>query len=182
MINNYQEFKRIFIALPISNQFTDLILNFQNKFKKLPFRWIKKENLHITLIPPWYEKNIDLVKKQIKTLENQIDSFKIQFNLIEYGPNKFRPRLVWIIGKNNEQILNLRLNLIKILNKNELDYLDFKVHLTIARFNYNNKMKLPNISKNIFWQEDFLEFVLMESNLLKTGAEYKILEKVNFKR
>lgn len=181
MIKN-NELKRIFIALPISNEFLNLILNFQKKYKQLPVRWIKKENLHITLIPPWYDKNIDLVRQQIKILENQIDKFKIRFNLIEYGPNEFRPRLIWIVGENNEKILNLRLNLIKILNKNELNDSNFKIHLTIARFNYNNKIKLPNISENIFWEENFLEFVLMESNLLKTGAEYKILEKVNFKR
>lgn len=182
-----QKLNRIFIALPISEKFSEFILKIQKEFNQklnnLSIRWIKKENLHITLIPPWYEQdeNIDFLKQKLKSFLNEINCFKIKFNLVEYGPHKNFPRLIWLVGENNEEILNLRFNLFKILNK-KIENQEFKTHLTIARFNFNPYIKLFNISKNIFWEEEFCQLVLMKSNLLKSGAEYEILEKINFKK
>lgn len=188
MVQNLnQKLSRIFIALPISDEFSKFILKIQKEFDKklnnLSIRWTKKENLHITLIPPWYEKdeNIGFLKQKLKSFLNGINCFKIKFNLVEYGPNKNLPRLIWIIGENNKKILDLRFNLFKILDK-KIENQKFKTHLTIARFNFNPKIKLFNISKDIFWEEEFCQLVLMKSNLLKSGAEYDILEKINFKK
>ncbi|MDW8279816.1 MAG: RNA 2',3'-cyclic phosphodiesterase [bacterium] len=170
---------RIFVALPISDKFSEFILKIQKEFMNFPARWIKKENLHITLVPPWYENNIDSIKQKLQKLENQIASFKIKFNLIESGPNKNFPRLIWMIGETSQEILNLRLKLYTVLNF-KMEQKEFKIHLTIARFKETNK-NLNKIYKNIFWEENFSQFILMKSNLLKSGAEYEILQKINLK-
>ncbi|MGC8776283.1 MAG: 2'-5' RNA ligase family protein [Minisyncoccia bacterium] len=137
--------------------------------------------MHITLIPPWYEKNIDLIKNKLKSLEGSFLNFKIQFNLVEYGPNKFNPRLIWLVGNTPKELLNLRLKFLEVLNQKP-ENREFKTHLTLARFNPDLKFNLPEIKKNIFWEENIKEFILIESRLLKTGAEYDVLEKIKLQK
>ncbi len=170
---------RIFIAFPISLELQQKALEFQKKFKNLKVRWIKPENLHITLVPPWYEKNTFEVIAKLKTLEGNFDSFVVNFDLIEYGPTKFRPRLIWAKGETPQEILKLQEEILKCLNKGKEER-PFKLHLTLARFDkFNNN--LPKLDIPIFWEEKIKSFVLMRSHLLKTGAEYEILQEIKLK-
>lgn len=176
-----QNLKRIFVALPISLEFQNEILKFQKKFKNLNTRWIDGKNLHLTLVPPWYEKDINLVLEKLKSLEGQFVNFKIRFNLIELGPNQFNPRLIWAVGDRPKELLNLRLKILEVLNQKP-ENREFKTHLTLARFNSNQKFNNLKIKENFFWEEEFREFVLMESHLLKSGAEYEVLERIKLEK
>jgi 2'-5' RNA ligase len=175
-MNAQEESFRIFIGLPIGKNLQDKILKFEKKFKNLPVRWISPHNLHITLVPPWYENNIEEVKEKLKSF-NLGKSFKISFYKVEYGPSKKFPRLIWAVGDAPKELLILRQNLLNILSQKP-EQRDFKLHLTLARFNFNPKIKLPEINESIYWEDEIKEVVLFRSHLLKTGAEYEILEKI----
>jgi 2'-5' RNA ligase len=166
---------RIFIGLPIGENLQDKILKFEKKFKNLPVRWILPHNLHITLVPPWYENDIEGIKEKLKFFDLG-KSFKISFYKVEYGPSKKFPRLIWAVGNNSNELLILRQNLFNILSQ-EPEQRDFKLHLTLARFNFNPKIKLPEINESVYWEDEIKEVVLFRSHLLKTGAEYEVIER-----
>jgi 2'-5' RNA ligase len=167
---------RIFIGLPIGENLQDKILKFEKKFKNLPVRWILPHNLHITLVPPWYENNIEEVKEKLKSF-NLGKSFKISFYKVEYGPSKKFPRLIWAVGDTPKELLILRQNLFNILGQKPEER-DFKLHLTLARFNFNPEIKFREINESIYWEDDVKEVILFCSHLLKRGAEYEVLEKI----
>jgi len=70
----------------------------------------------------------------------------------------------------------LRQNLFNILNQKP-EQRDFKLHLTLARFNFNPKIKLPEINESVYWEDEIKEVILFRSHLLKTGAEYEVIER-----
>lgn len=166
---------RVFVALPIF-ALQDEVLKIQKKYSNLPVRWILPHNLHITLVPPWEENNIELISNNLKLLDGQFQAFKINFNLISYGPNKFSPRLIWASGSAPLELLKLRNFIFNVLGKKP-EKRPFLLHLTLARFDSGRKIKLPPLDVKIFWEEKVKEFVLMRSHLLKAGAEYETLEK-----
>ncbi len=177
---------RIFIALPVSLTIQNNVLEIQNKFKHLKIRWVNPKNLHITLVPPWYEKNIPEVVEKLNKIEGVFQNFKINFNLIEYGPNKFHPRLIWAVGGASPEILKLQQKILECLNKKPENKM-FKLHLTLARFNQNfdtnsSIKNLPKLDIPIFWEDKITKFVLMRSHLLKTGADYEIIKEINLEK
>ncbi len=190
---------RIFIALNISDNLKSEIDKWKEKFKKNftvtfnKIRWIKNENLHITLIPPFYASETDFQNliEVIEEVVSRFSSFDINFYNISYGPNLFNPRLIWITANATKEIFILKDALIDnmaklgFLKKSDLRLRrDFLPHLTIARFNqFDFKyFNVKKIDEEFEFKERLNEVILFESILKKEGAEYKILKKFNLKK
>lgn len=169
---------RIFIAIPISKKLQGEIMEYRKFYQNLPARWLEGKNLHITLIPPWEEKNIEKTKEILKPLENKFGEIEMEFNKVFFGPNPRSPRLIWATGKAPNQIIDLKKTLEKILNK-PVERKNFLLHLTIARFQPEKFKDFPikKIDDEINWKEVAEEFVIMRSHLSRQGADYEILER-----
>lgn len=169
--------KRVFLAIKISDGLGKEIELWQKKFKHLSVRWITKKNLHITLVPPWYEQDIEAVQKLLRNANAQINPFWVSFTKVRFGPNSRPPRLIWAEGKTPTQIVALKTSLEKVLGKipQRKEYL---LHLTLARFKqkdfYNFSQK--TINEKVNWKQEVKFFSLMESHLSRQGAEYEIIE------
>jgi 2'-5' RNA ligase len=172
--------KRIFVAVPISEELQEEILEWEKNYRRLPVRWIAGKNLHVTLIPPWESEEAEKVSMILKTLEGKIgESFEIVFERVCYGPRKEEPRLIWAEGKAPKEIQDLKTRVENILGQRP-DGRPFKLHLTLARFNSRDFVKFPikNLDEEVFWRQEVKSFVLMESRLLPEGAEYEVLEEI----
>lgn len=169
---------RIFVALPISEKLQKEVEKFQELYPDLKVRWLDGKNFHITLIPPWEEKNIDKIKSILKLSENKTGPIVTDFIRVFFGPNLYNPRLIWAIGKAPEQIIKLKKDLENML-KMPSERNDFLLHLTLARFKPENFQFFPikKIDDKINWKEIFNEFVIMQSHLSLNGADYEVLEK-----
>lgn len=172
--------KRLFVAIPISENLKKEIINFQRKFSKLNVRWLYGKNLHITLIPPWYEENVENIKtalKKIKESKNKIVSIKLLFEKVAFGPDPRAPRLIWAEGQTPQSIIILKKELEQILLK-EPENRPFRLHMTLARFRQEDFPKFPikELNEKISWEEDVASIVLMESHLSPRGADYEILD------
>lgn len=171
--------KRVFVSIPISSALQNGISTWREKYRDLPVRWLSGKNLHITLIPPWYEQDPDAVIQKLKITTIGCAPFDIEFKEVTYGPDPRVPRLIWAEGQAPQDIHRLKAQIEKILGRLP-EKRQFKLHLTLARFRPENFAKFPekNLNETVSWQEKIDSFTLMESHLSPAGADYVILEKI----
>lgn len=162
--------KRVFIGIFASPELKRKIFDLKNKFKDLPVRWMRDENLHLTLLPPIYldDKQIVEMLEKLKLLENKIGEFEIQFNRVSLGPTLRRPRLIWAEGEENQKLDGLKRQITQILDYHQ-DKRPFLPHLTLARFKPKNPVI---INEKVDWQEVAISFSIIQSECLEKGAVY----------
>lgn len=175
---------RVFIAIPIKKELQEKILLFSKNFTPQNFliRWLSGKNLHITLIPPWYENNIENIKQKLDLIAAEIQPFNLSFKKICFGPNQKEPRLIWAEGDTPQEIVDLKSVLERSLNFRP-ERRQFLLHLTLARFRPENfkNFSQKELNEKISWEEKVDSIVLMQSHLLPTGAEYEILHEIRLK-
>ena len=175
--------KRIFLGIKANIDLISEIEIWQKYYnEKIKARWISNDNLHITLVPPWYEENITAVSKKIDSLVN-ISPFDVTFKKVTFGPTQVRPRLIWTEGQAPLQLHKLKNKLEKVLDIAP-EKRDFKLHLTLARFREKDfkSFNVKTIEDTVSWKMKINSFQLFESILRPSGAEYKILEELKLSR
>jgi|GEM_PF-1728877 len=164
--------KRIFLALTPPEKLLQNIADWQNTHKDIfGVRYIKHENLHLTVLPPWYEKGINLgiINELISCHLKDLQSVVIQFNRIETKAN-----CLWLSAVCPSSFARLREKLASTLN------LKFEMqttpHITLARLK-------KGASYQKFWRDPIAtkaclnQLVLFESILEQEGAKYvKVFE------
>ncbi len=159
----------------------DEFLAWSENFIKLPVRWVNPKNLHITILPPWYESDLVSAKEKLKFITSKIKPFDIFFRSISYGPSRHKPRLIWAEAAISTQMLVLK-DMIEQFFGIASDIRTTRVHITLARFRPEDfsRFSIKNLYEKIKWNERVCSVVLFESKLLPSGAEYDILEEVKF--
>ncbi|MEI6296910.1 MAG: RNA 2',3'-cyclic phosphodiesterase [bacterium] len=171
--------KRIFVALKVTEELKNEIFDWQSKHTNLPVSWIQMKDLHITILPPWEEENVDGVIEKLSTLSGKVGGIPITLDVATVGPNHFSPRLIWATGEVPQKIFSLREILKNTLGRENLKS-NFFTHLTLARFTPENFAKFPvaRLKEEISWKMFASELVLMESILVPGGSTYEIIKEV----
>ncbi|BCX14896.1 MAG: RNA 2',3'-cyclic phosphodiesterase [Patescibacteria group bacterium] len=175
--------KRIFVGIKISEK---MLVFIKSWIKKNPwlyeqdFRLIKPENLHLTIIPPWYEENVDnvILKVEDRLKNSELKPFKITFDNISTGPNTKNSRLIWIKGRPNPDILRIKSFLEKSLGFSSVSK-KFVPHITIARFREIKDIK--ELYNRVSIEENICSFSIFESRLSSKGSSYKLIKDFEFK-
>lgn len=174
--------KRIFIGIKASNEIISKVVLWQERYEgKIIVRWLLSKNLHITLIPPWYERDIDSVFKKLSNPVNKTVPFKIRFQKITFGPNIKHPRLIWAEAEMTNKIYLLKESIEKTLDI-EHEKRKLRPHLTIARFREDNFkfFKVRELIDLISWEMYVKSFQIFESKISSNGAEYEVLKEIKF--
>ncbi|OGM08310.1 2'-5' RNA ligase [Candidatus Woesebacteria bacterium RBG_13_34_9] len=169
---------RIFIGIKADKDLLKKISDWKKSFKiGFPARFIDDKNLHITLIPPWIEEKSKIKSKisNINSILSKIQPFFIELSRIKFGPDEKRPCLIWAEGVADRKILSLK-EIIEDTLKIKPERRIFKLHLTIARFKFNNFKNIKRLRQTIKWKQEVKSFYLFESILSPKGAEYKIIK------
>lgn len=167
---------RVYIALPISEGLTKLLLQFREKNKNLNVRWVPEVNFHITVVPPWYTEDLEKTAKDFEKFRTSTDKITLEFFETVVNPRG----TVWAKAKPNETLTKLRDELIKFMqNGGEKIYIEkrpLQPHVTVARF----KEDLPKFkNENLQWEENCQKIQLLESVLTNKGAIYTKIAEVN---
>lgn len=190
--------RRIFLAIHASSALQAEAIAWQANYERLPVRWLKGHNLHLTLIPPWYESDIEKVKSKIEKAGNTVRPFAIRFERVTYGPNPRSPRLIWAEGRTPREMEDLKSKIENLLRQQPAasqergeprlggprrENRPFRLHLTLARFHPEDFSQFPlkHLDSPVDWRNEVKSFVLMESHLAPGGAEYEILETYSLK-
>ena len=180
--------KRVFIAINLPENLKKKLLEFQQKFKELPAKWVKKENLHLTLIFLGYLKDFHLekVKEITNKVSKEFSPFSVFLKRACFGPPKiFPPRLVWVELEKNENLENLVKKLQNLLKENKIPFVieerEFLPHITLARikkweFQRMEPEERPKINEILKESFEVKSIEIMESHLKRSGAEYEVIE------
>lgn len=178
--------KRIFIAFPLEEGIKKKIVTWVETFKathNIPVRWLKPENLHITLVPPFYvhDEELKMVKLLIAQTVHGVLPFEIEFQKVTYGPDPKRPRLIWASAETPPDMQRLKNILEQTLVAAKLDIIPeqrpLKVHLTLARFREESfsTFKIQELNEEVRWYGILSKIAIMESVFKLGGAEYYII-------
>jgi len=186
---------RLFVALEIPSKVRDNLAALISELRavdaaasKNKARWVRAENLHVTLK---FIGNVDAGKLDaIRAASSEVSSggaVELCFRGLGFFPNEKRPRVLWagIVASPNlaplAAGLNTRLEKLGIPRETR----EFAPHLTLARFDP------PGVSESLraaarenaareFGAVRTGEFHLFESKTRPTGAEYLRLSSFSF--
>ncbi|MCD6500728.1 RNA 2',3'-cyclic phosphodiesterase [bacterium] len=190
--------KRIFIAINLPEKIKTELENLEKELDSLfpeeanrgVVRWVKKENLHLTLlfIGSVEDEKIPKIRQIVKNIAEAQKPFSLKFKKVCYGPPKqIPPRLIWIELEKKPELLNSAEKLKKEMAKSgilrKVEKREFSPHITLGRIRTWQWRRIepeerPEIEKEISLDFEVKSIEIMESKLKRTGAEYTILESI----
>lgn len=179
---------RIFLAINLPENVKRKLLTFKDKYQEIPAKWVKPDNLHVTLL---FLGNLDdnQLSQTIETIKEVCDeqrSFVINLKKACFSQNQSGvPRMVWIEGEGDSKLFSLQKELEQnIFNLDSFKYKEkedrqFFFHVTLARirqWEFQKMEERPVIDDvlNIKFEVNTIE--IMESELKRGGPEYTILD------
>lgn len=176
---------RLFIAIPIPELVVDKIFNLIESLsdKRTDIKWERKEKIHLTLkfIGEVSNNLIPHIIEQILFINN-IDKLKLSFSELNFFPNSFNPKILYI-GLTENKIIN---QIVFELNKKLFEIgigiseKKFKPHITILRIkkplsdSFIRSVRYIDVSNLSFIAD---EISLYESELKPYGSQYKKIKK-----
>lgn len=185
--------RRIFIAINLPEEIKNVLGEYEMKWPELPCRWVKKENIHITLVFLGYlsDDEVARVCDAVKTVLSFQESFKIRLSSVSYGPEKSFPKMIWVEGESDGKLEVLQEKLEDALSESKIFFVKenrkFTFHITLCRLNSLEFRALdiderPDVNETISLELSVLSVEIMESELKRDGPEYKILQSFDLKR
>lgn len=185
--------KRLFIAIPISEELKKLFSDFAQEYQHPQIRWIPAANLHITVnfLGDTDVQSIPQITEELKKIisQQQGAGFALKFDRILFAPPQRVPSMVWAQYANCPEYTKL-IKKIAGITHGRFQHKDTIPHITLARFrpapreergrNWHTikDLKLHQRDPNKM-ELEVSQIQLMESELTRNGAIYSILEKYN---
>lgn len=176
---------RSFLAFEIPSEIRDTVSSIYNglKDKTLNIRWVKEENIHITLVfmGNVNEKDLDPMGKLLEKACNKYAPFLIRVKGVGVFSSLRSPRVLWIgIDGDIERMGHFRDRIQKDLRRFGIkeEKRRFSPHLTVGRFKrgFNNIDRLRSLIEEyrdaISSDSMVRELVLFKSDLRPEGAVY----------
>lgn len=166
---------RIFLGIPLSKELQYEVEAWQAEHNILPVRWTEREDLHVTLHPP-FPGTADEVIRRAGAATGLVKPFDIEFEGVSFGPNPHSPRLIWAYGMPPTEILDLKSELEDIFTEIPRQKRDFTLHATIGRFQEEDFKSFPvkQLNEPVSFKMRVDSFAVFESLAGPGGAEYKI--------
>ena len=171
--------KKIFVEIQVANSLKRRLAQVASKWSDLPVKWMKEENLHITVAFVGYvdESMLPEIFEKVGDAVTEFESFDLEFNRIELGPEIENPKLVWLTGEPCSELGMLNEAVEKALDMRPSAHKEFRPHITLGRIRaikWNELAQKPEISEKIKVSMTVDSISIMESK--GGGAEYVSLE------
>jgi 2'-5' RNA ligase len=178
---------RAFIALPLSEETQELAAGLrdelQGQFPETRLRWVRPENLHLTL-RFLGQLELDRIPKLAQSLQAEISAMPVfSFRLTRpfVFPSPHRPRVIALGLEPPEPLERLAQAVERAVCAAGLpaEPRPFRPHITLARF--PRKTRLTNLAQELDVGErveQASEVILFRSVLESTGPVYSVLDKL----
>lgn len=181
--------KRIFIAVDLPNETRSKVAQAMKRWQWLPIRWLRPENWHITVIPPFYaeEEELERLKETAAEAAASLRPFSLSFRSIILAPPGEKARMIWLYGKASsglqglKEALEEKISEAKIITGFTKESRRVLSHVTLARFEEGALQQIEaktSVLEELPMVFKAAELVIMESRLKAAGAEYKTLARI----
>ena len=181
---------RLFVAIHLPESIRTSMASLLQELRPIgpSIKWIKIENLHLTLkfLGNTDASKLDSILKTLVMIRSE-DSISVNFTGLGFFPNRRRPNILWagIQASPNLQIIVKEIDQRLAVLGFPLEQREFTPHLTLARL---AETALPpkwiaaigQISSREFGSFRATQFHLIESELKSSGAEYTTLHSFSF--
>ncbi|MBI2055362.1 MAG: RNA 2',3'-cyclic phosphodiesterase [Candidatus Sungbacteria bacterium] len=176
--------RRIFIAIDLPPELKDKIAETIKQWRWLPIRWLPPENWHITLLPPVYLEDAEVVLLGDIFRGGRLGKpLAISFSRISLAPPGEPARMIWLEGHTPPELVKLKnkienLWLSSALPKPDAESRPFKLHLTLARFEAGDLKEIEEKTRLLGETDvgfEAKEITIMESRLKPSSAKYEII-------
>ena len=181
---------RLFIAIEIPSQIREALATFVKQLRGVAplAKWVRPENLHVTLKFLGYTDptNLEKIESNLQTIRAQ-QPVALEFSGIGFFPNEKRPRVFWAGMNSSPNLAPLVEAIDRAMHQLgfALENRPFTPHLTLARFDPPGlppqlAQLVQRHTSSSFGSLSTGEFHLIESKLKPTGAEYTKLQSFPF--
>lgn len=200
--------KRLFIAIPLSQEILESLGEYKKGVRIPNVRWIPKDNLHITLyfLGDTKEELIPNLVDKLKSAYSAIKAFDLIFEKITFAPPNKDARMIWAQFQKNtnyENLVKLAGEVVKSVTQNIQTYnaKDLIPHVTLARLKfpldpsafvktsarYSPPPLLAKANKIILKQPEISDLhvsscQLFESELNSNGSIYTLISEFYFNK
>jgi 2'-5' RNA ligase len=122
---------RIFVAFKIASHIARELSEMVRSLQRLHARLVAPADIHLTLVPPWNETDIDSAVAILGKVAATAAPFTLAFVRLGYGPQPRRPRLLWAECAAGADLDTLRAALLRAFGQK--DERPFRPHVTLAR-------------------------------------------------
>jgi len=127
---------RVFVALKMAPDIAQELAQIARQpLERFAVRPIAKDDIHLTLIPPWNEPAVPTAIETLRLAVEKHYAFTLEFRHVGYGPDPKRPRLVWVECAVSKELMSLHTAL--MLAFGQRDERPFLPHATLARIRGN---------------------------------------------
>lgn len=181
---------RLFVALEIPSSVRETLVSLLASMRAITKepRWVRGENLHVTLqfLGEVAEANVDAVRNALGEIRSD-QAVALEFRGLGFFPNATHPRVFWAGMEASPNLKTLAGDIERAMEKFGIprEKREFSPHLTLARF---ERPRLPEALRKLIADnqpKDFgslrtSEFHLIQSKLKPTGAEYTTIATFQF--
>jgi len=177
---------RAFIAVDIGDEIRGKLDELQRKLKKTPanVRWIKPQNIHLTLaflgdVPA---QTLPSLKAALDETVQGLGPFELEAAGTGFFGRPNRPRVLWAGMVDCPPLMELQNKIVGALQTSEIEFDNkpFSPHLTLGRIKAPNHTesllaKLEKYKDELLGQTRIDAAQLIQSELKPHGAEYGVL-------
>lgn len=174
---------RLFIGVGLPDETQKKLASLQDELKKfIPHaRWVRRENLHLTLKFLGYcgSDRVGEIDQKIKEVAKEGGAFSFALSGLGAFPTQKRARVLWVgIGEGTDQFISLAESIDASLEKLgfERENRPFHSHITLARLKIPSLLdetRLINLTDQV--PQNQLKagsIILFQSKLTPAGAKY----------
>lgn len=173
--------RKIFIGINLPQQVKKRLSQKIERWKKLPIKWTREDNFHLTLFFLGHINDESLLKicEKIQLATSEFASFDINLQEISIGPSIQKPQRIWITGEANEMLKKLEENISKAIGIFVIERKEFRPHVTLGRIQVERWKNIPappeiNEKFSVFIPVENVE--IFESVMENGGRKYLTLE------
>lgn len=175
--------RRVFIGIRINNDVRDALAELQEGLPPIPMRRIPVRDLHLTLTPPWMEKDVAAAAERVRDALERPFEFELKFRRLRFGPDPADPFLIWVTCEASKELIELKDRLLKAFGKKEKEKVPFTPHVTLARLrgSFADSFREHHLRKVVPLTMRVEAVELMASPHIG-GAGYETLQRVRLHR
>jgi 2'-5' RNA ligase len=172
---------KIFISLSVPDKTKRNLIAATEKWQDLPVKWVREQNLHITLAFLGFidESALADICEKVGAAAGKNAVFDIDFSQISLFPSASEPRLVALVGEASEELKNLVNDIEDTLGISNSPKKTFRPHITLGRLRAHKWAELnpkPEIEEKFEANIPAGSVDIMASDFKEGKNKYSVIE------